>query len=73
VTQITATMRVNSGWSGQYGLLDYSCKPSPFRDGLLTCREEFNVFFNPSSFTDAKIVRTDCLTKWSFLIRIPWD
>ncbi|QSV71881.1 MAG: hypothetical protein HEQ20_15420 [Aphanizomenon flos-aquae KM1D3_PB] len=29
-------MRVNSGWSGQYGLLDYSCKPSPFRAGLLT-------------------------------------
>ncbi|KHG39970.1 hypothetical protein OA07_07475 [Aphanizomenon flos-aquae 2012/KM1/D3] len=36
VTQITATMRVNSGWSGQHGLLDYSCKPSPFRAGLLT-------------------------------------
>ena len=36
VTQITATMRVNSGWSGQYGLLDYSCRPSPFRAGLLT-------------------------------------
>jgi len=36
VTQITATMRVNSGWSGQYGLLDYSCKPSPFKAGLLT-------------------------------------
>jgi hypothetical protein len=36
VTQITATMRVNSGWSGQYGLLDFSYKPSPFRAGLLT-------------------------------------
>ena len=36
VTQITATLRLRSGWSGQYGLLDYSCKPSPFRAGLLT-------------------------------------
>jgi len=36
VTQITATLRLRSGWSGQHGLLDYSCKPSPFRAGLLT-------------------------------------
>jgi hypothetical protein len=36
VTQITATLRLRSGWSGQYGLLDSSCKPSPFRAGLLT-------------------------------------
>jgi|GEM_PF-5026203 len=25
VTQITATMRLSSGWSGQHSLLDYSC------------------------------------------------
>jgi hypothetical protein len=36
VTQITATMRLSSGWSGQHSLLDYSCKLSPFRAGLLT-------------------------------------
>ncbi len=36
VTQITATMRLSSGWSGQYSLFDYSCKLSPFRAGLLT-------------------------------------
>ena len=36
VTQITATMRLGSGWSGQYDLLDYSCKLSPVRAGLLT-------------------------------------
>ncbi|WP_272073914.1 hypothetical protein [Nodularia spumigena] len=44
VTPITATLafgnakgeRLRSGWSGQYGLLDYSYKPSPFRAGLLT-------------------------------------
>ena len=36
MTQITATLRLRSGWSGQHGLLDYSCKPSPFRAGLLT-------------------------------------
>jgi len=38
VTLITATLRLRSGWSGQYGLLDYSCKPSPFRAGLLTLK-----------------------------------
>ena len=52
VTQITATLRLpstslprlrsaqvrasRSGWTGQYGLLDFSYKPSPFRAGLLT-------------------------------------
>ena len=44
VTQITATLRLpstslrasGSGWSGQYGLLDFSYKLSPFRAGLLT-------------------------------------
>ena len=40
MTQITATLRLSLGWSGQYGLLDYSCKPSPFRAGLLTSQEQ---------------------------------
>jgi hypothetical protein len=48
VAQITATLRLpstplragHSGWSGQHGLLDYSCKPSPFRAGLLTVDAE---------------------------------
>ncbi|MDD1457553.1 hypothetical protein MEN95_21970, partial [Dolichospermum sp. ST_sed7] len=46
VTQITATMRVNSGWSGQHGLLDYSCKPSPFRAGLLTLSLERSLMYD---------------------------
>ena len=48
MAQITATLRLpstplragHSGWSGQHGLLDYSCKPSPFRAGLLTVDAE---------------------------------
>ena len=36
MTQITATLRLCSGWSGQYSLFDFSCKLSPFRAGLLT-------------------------------------
>jgi hypothetical protein len=37
VTQITATRFTE--WSGQYGLLDFSYKPSPFRSGLLTAAQ----------------------------------
>ena len=40
VTQITATLRLCSGWSGQYSLFDFSCKLSPFRAGLLTIGKE---------------------------------
>ena len=36
VTQITATLRLCLGWSGQYSLFDFSCKLSPFSPGLLT-------------------------------------
>ncbi|MDD1439365.1 hypothetical protein MEO93_03060 [Dolichospermum sp. ST_sed3] len=39
-------MRVNSGWSGQHGLLDYSCKPSPFRAGLLTLSLERSLMYD---------------------------
>ena len=44
VTQITATLRLRSGWSGQYSLFDFSCKLSPFRAGLLTVSKQFVLF-----------------------------
>ena len=36
VTQITFTQQLRLGWSGQYSLLDFSYKLSPFRAELLT-------------------------------------